>query len=248
MNALHLTLFVHRSIFPLVRGIESTEVRTGLGKIVGNKGGIGMTFRVCGTSFLFINCHLASGQKQTRQRNDDFERILNEMDLPKARVTQEKKMKQKSNIVDRFDFVFWGGDFNYRVNETRDNTIEYLRENKYDVLLKEDQLTIAKNTTKIFSKFQEGDIKFPPTYKYQVGTHLFDVKKKRTPSWTDRILFASGKKSQDIKQLTYQSQHENTISDHRPVFSQFVITLEGAEKKSEEEGLVKVKTNVCNMF
>jgi len=71
MNALHLTLFAHRSIFPLVKGsfsfrfiliredIESNEVRTGLANIVGNKGGIGVTFRICGTSLLFINCHLA---------------------------------------------------------------------------------------------------------------------------------------------------------------------------------------------
>lgn len=42
-------------------------------------------------------------------------------------------VKQRSTIIDRFDFIFWSGDFNYRVNQSRDNTIRFLKENKMSV-------------------------------------------------------------------------------------------------------------------
>jgi len=204
--------------------------------------------KLCGTSLLFINCHLSSGQNQVRRRNDDFKRILDELDLPKARVAQEKKLKQKSNLLDRFDFVFWSGDFNYRVNQTRDSTIEYIKENKFETLLKQDQFNIEKRNSDVFRPFSEGEIRFPPTYKYQVEADLFDSKKKRTPSWTDRILFASHKKSSCITQLNYESLTNVRISDHRPVFSQFIIIVEEPEAKETDNGLIKTKTNYCNMF
>jgi len=37
--------------------------------------------------------------------------------------------------------------------------------------------------------FNEGDIDFPPTYKFDVGSDVYDTSdKQRVPSWTDRIL------------------------------------------------------------
>ena len=38
--------------------IESDEVATGFGNLIGNKGGIGISFKFFQKSFLFINCHL----------------------------------------------------------------------------------------------------------------------------------------------------------------------------------------------
>lgn len=41
-----------------------------------------------------------------------------------------------------------------------------------------------------FIDFQEGNLDFDPTYKYDNGSTAYDTSEKaRTPSWTDRILF-----------------------------------------------------------
>jgi len=248
MNALHLTLFAHRNIFKHIKGIESSEVKTGLANIIGNKGGIGITFQICGTSLLFINCHLASGQSQVKRRTEDFKKIMNNLELPKNRIAQEKKLKQKSKIVDRFDCVFWSGDFNYRVNQTRENTIKFLKEKNFETLIQDDQMMIEKQRNEIFQDFKEGDIKFLPTYKYQVGTQLFDNKKMRTPSWTDRILYTCIKDQSKIIQMNYQTFQSITTSDHRPIFSQFMVKCENPEKETDDGGAVKMKSSHCNIF
>jgi len=156
-------------------------------------------------------------------------------------------MKQKPTLLERFDHIFWSGDFNYRVNQTRDSAIEFIKENKYETLLKEDQMVSAKRNSVHLDNFKEGQIKFPPTYKYQVDSSHFDNKKKRTPAWTDRILYTSKEKIGEIKQLNYQSLHGVKISDHRPVYSQFVVTPK-ITKEPIEDGLVTAKTSKCNMF
>lgn len=46
---------------------------------LGNKGGIGVSFRFCSTSFLFVTAHLAAGQRAVRLRNQDYHRIEAEL-------------------------------------------------------------------------------------------------------------------------------------------------------------------------
>lgn len=74
---------------------------------------------------------------------------------------------------------------------------------------------MAKDSETVLEGFQEGPLKFPPTYKFDVGTDTYDTRlvtfsraeacqslrvhfvvsssscsgKKRKPAWTDRILW-----------------------------------------------------------
>lgn len=67
-----------------------------------------------------------------------------------------------------------------------------LLEKKLDRLLRFDQLNQQRRFGKVFQGFQEGNIRFPPTYKYDKGADRFDTsEKQRCPAWTDRILFYS---------------------------------------------------------
>ena len=44
-----------------------------------------------------------------------------------------------------------------------------IAENNYELLLKSDQLRQQQQKRRAFVEFQEGDIKFKPTYKYNPG-------------------------------------------------------------------------------
>jgi phosphatidylinositol-bisphosphatase len=71
---------------------------------------------------------------------------------------------------------------------------------------------------KFAHEFQEGEIHFPPTYRYDVNTNRFDSsKKKRIPSYTDRVLYKMRDPS-FATEVNYDSIG-NTHSDHRPVFA-----------------------------
>lgn len=71
-------------------------------------------------------------------------------------------------------------------------------ENRLDRLLRSDQLNQQRSLGRAFKGFQEGNIRFPPTYKYDKNANQFDTSsKRRCPAWTDRILFYT--RSEDAK-------------------------------------------------
>uniref|UniRef100_A0A8D2JBA3 Inositol polyphosphate-5-phosphatase J n=1 Tax=Varanus komodoensis TaxID=61221 RepID=A0A8D2JBA3_VARKO len=95
---------------------------------------------------------------------------------------------------------------------------------------------IAKSSWPILKGFQEGSLNFPPTFKFDVGTNMYDTSaKKRKPAWTDRILWkikGSGAVTHPgrsscgvlaVTQLCYCSHMEYTVSDHKPVVSIFAV-------------------------
>ena len=49
-----------------------------------------------------------------------------------------------------------------------------IKQNKLYELRTLDQLRVEKNAGNVFVELEEGKIKFPPTYKYKVGTSEYD--------------------------------------------------------------------------
>ena len=62
--------------------------------------------------------------------------------------------------------------------------------------------------------YQEGSINFLPTYKYARGSVDFNF--KRTPSYTDRVLWKS-RDEHALRPIFYRSHPKITCSDHKPV-------------------------------
>jgi hypothetical protein len=90
------------------------------------------------------------------------------------------------------DILLWCGDLNYRINsDSYEDVVQKVKDNKLAELREVDQLLQEKKAGNVFAEFEEAKLKFPPTYKFKVGTNDYDYKtsKIRIPSWCDRILY-----------------------------------------------------------
>ena len=96
------------------------------------------------------------------------------------------------------DYKFLFGDLNFRVNhpngEVRQMINDYVgyetngkvheASEMLAKLLSYDQLSHSKKSNEILEKYQEGEITFLPTYKYDSFSNIYDSsKKQRVPSW-----------------------------------------------------------------
>ncbi|KAK7174007.1 hypothetical protein R3I93_003743 [Phoxinus phoxinus] len=233
MQGMLLLVFSKYFHLPFLRGIQTQTTRTGLGGIWGNKGGVSARMTVFGHSICFLNCHLPAHMENTDQRMEDFESILQQ---------QQFEGQAAMGVLDH-DLVFWFGDLNFRIEDLEMQVVKSaIDNNKLSILWEKDQLNMAKGSESVLEGFHEGPIKFPPTYKFDVGTDTYDTSgKKRKPAWTDRILWRlrptaavsnSVSKRGSMTGLTsgtrvsqhfYRSHMEYTVSDHKPVSSIFTL-------------------------
>ncbi|XP_070707088.1 phosphatidylinositol 4,5-bisphosphate 5-phosphatase A [Pempheris klunzingeri] len=225
--------FVH---LPFLRGVQTESTRTGLGGYWGNKGGVSVRMTVFGHPVCFLNCHLPAHMRNLEQRVEDFESILQQQQFDGGAA---------SGVLDH-DVVFWFGDLNFRIEDYDIHVVKCaIDSNKLPLLWERDQLNMAKNTESILDGFQEGALNFPPTYKFDVGTHTYDTSaKKRKPAWTDRILWRLRRTGSPVPthnaalqrgltswlggatrvtQHVYRSHMGFTISDHKPVSAVFSL-------------------------
>jgi hypothetical protein len=56
-----MVVFVHISLTPVLSKVECDFVATGFNNTVGNKGGVGISFKIGETRILCISCHLSHG-------------------------------------------------------------------------------------------------------------------------------------------------------------------------------------------
>ncbi|XP_077277319.1 oculocerebrorenal syndrome of Lowe isoform X5 [Temnothorax americanus] len=115
--------------------------------------------------------------------------------------------------------IYWLGDLNYRITDMDAATAkQYILEGNYGPVLALDQLGHQRKAGRVFQGFQEAEIDFKPTYKYDPGTDNWDSSEKcRAPAWCDRVLW----KGDMIKSVGYKSYPELKISDHKPVSASF---------------------------
>ncbi|NXG41044.1 SHIP1 phosphatase, partial [Psilopogon haemacephalus] len=206
--------------------ICTDNVKTGIANTLGNKGAVGVSFMFNGTSFGFVNSHLTSGSEKKHRRNQNYMNILRFLTLG------DKKLSP-FNITHRFTHLFWLGDLNYRVEQPpseAENIIQKIRQQQYPELLAFDQLLIERKDQKVFLHFEEEEITFAPTYRFERGTRekYAYTKQKATgmkynlPSWCDRVLWKSYPMVHVVCQ-SYGCTTDIMTSDHSPVFATFEV-------------------------
>merc|ERR1711976_452365 len=95
---------------------------------------------------------------------------------------------------------------------------------KWDELLQHDQLTKEMNNKKVFVGFTALQPHFPPTYKFQIGSHYYSVKRRKVPSWCDRILYSAAP-GMPVDVITHKSIPKVTTSDHSPIYAELKVKI-----------------------
>ncbi|KAF8965191.1 inositol polyphosphate phosphatase [Flammula alnicola] len=217
---------------------------------MGNKGAVGVRFRVngpegtAGETYTFVNCHLTPFDHKLKQRLADYEHIVERLIFsPSSQATEIP-----STIYDT-SHLFLLGDLNFRLDIPKEHSLFYKRfspefsqaiesEQTREELKEFDQLTIERRKGNAFVGLREGDFwKFKCSYKCKLG-EVDKYSPKRTPSWTDRVLYATYTDSPDfpeksnITNLLYTSIPSYTTSDHKPIVALLLLPARPAEAPS----------------
>ncbi|XP_062873208.1 phosphatidylinositol 3,4,5-trisphosphate 5-phosphatase 2A [Trichomycterus rosablanca] len=200
-----------------------SSVKTGIANTLGNKGAVGVSFMFNGTSFGFVNCHLTSGNEKIHRRNQNYLDILRQLSLG-------DKQLSSFDISLRFTHLFWFGDLNYRLDMDIQEILNYINRKEFEPLLKVDQLNLEREKNKVFLRFAEEEITYPPTYRYERGsrdTYIWQKQKAtgmrtNVPSWCDRILWKCYPETHIVCN-SYGCTDDVVTSDHSPVFATFEV-------------------------
>ncbi|XP_042057553.1 type I inositol polyphosphate 5-phosphatase 4-like isoform X2 [Salvia splendens] len=230
MVGIFLTVWIKRDLRDAVRNLKVSCVGRGLMGYLGNKGSISISMSLHQTSFCFVCSHLTSGEKDGDElrRNSDVMEILRKTRFPRVHGVGDEKSPQ---TILEHDRIIWLGDLNYRIALSYQCAKALVEMRNWRVLLENDQLSIEQRHGRVFTRWNEGRIYFPPTYKYSnnsdryAGEDMHPKEKRRTPAWCDRILWHG----HGIQQLSYV-RGESRFSDHRPVYSIFLAEVESINR------------------
>lgn len=235
MMEMNLLVYVHDRHRDRVEKQEVVAEATGIGNIVGNKGGVAAKITIDGTSFCFINAHLAAheGKKFREQRHEDVMEIMRSF---------EKHKSARVPFMHQFDHIFWMGDLNYRLDTAKmipaaaswphEARFAYvtrlINEGRLCDLANLDELRHAMAQQEVFTGFAEGPLSFSPTFKVQRGGNGVNTEyqSSRIPSYCDRVLWRSKPMhASHVKQREYNCVPCFVTSDHKPVYATFDVVI-----------------------
>ncbi|KAI6045700.1 inositol polyphosphate phosphatase [Pisolithus marmoratus] len=221
---------------------------------MGNKGAVGVRFRVsnrgskAGEVFTFVCAHLTAHEPYLAHRIADYNHIVRTLLF----APMSSSADQRPTTIYSTSHLFFFGDLNFRVsmpprslgNECplHEEALSMLNDEKSREALKEfDQLRSAWRDGRVFVGLREGPFwTFKCTYKYKLG-EIDKYNTKRSPSWTDRVLYATYTDSpaspehSNINNISYTSVPSYTSSDHKPVVSMLLLPSPASATPDDSE-------------
>ncbi|CAK7897075.1 hypothetical protein CAAN1_03S06524 [[Candida] anglica] len=228
---------------------------------LGRYSGQSNTSRKETTELTFASAHLSAyeGEVYYRRRNSQVHDLMRGLDFGDG-----------YGLLKPSSHCFFMGDLNYRttkkfdVNDNCSKDLFKLQDQQIQstptiesLVLQYDELTMARANGEVFTGFGEGCIDFAPTYKYQIGTAIYNP--KRSPSWCDRILFQSTykhpeggtiqqkaklRKNGDVAERLPKIHRYNSIktinSDHQPVYLNLTVPFEAPESIISSTGYLQI--------
>jgi len=253
----YITVWVKSSLLTHVRDVRVASVATGFNigvGVLGNKGACAVWLKIYSTPLVFVCSHLSAGTKAGDEikRNEDFRAIVEQLKFmpPEGEDADEYTINDAESAI-------WMGDLNYRLNAPDHVVRSVLAQSKCAQLVASDQLNIERAAGRVFAGWHESELTFAPTYKYRPGTNIYsgdadvdpddidgvqkkEEEKKRTPAWTDRVLWRG---DFDINILEY-GRAELTHSDHKPVYAVFSILVRELEPQKLNKLLFDLRRRI----
>jgi len=226
-----LFFYVKTPLIDRIKNIDSLIIKTGMMGALGNKGSCLLRFDYADTSIAVSSGHLAAGKSSKNSRINELSEIL-----IKSFPFYRKKLFREHDVM----LIF--GDLNFRVDLDFSTCLQLIKNKNLSYLVEYDQLNKIRNVNLNFFDLEEGALVFNPTYKYTIGSTEYDARKKRVPSWCDRVIY---KPSTKLTLIDYNST-EILLSDHRPVYSIFNLSVieENKEEKLKIINDIKQRINL----
>lgn len=242
---LMIIVFAHETVMDQITVSSKATTGTGLFGRIGNKGACGISLFIgndplipdSGTELILVNCHLSAGEDVSvlNRRRWELEEIGSQFGFS-SKTSDAKLFDEDAPELENSDLeghvenikpsgllkklILLVGDLNYRLDMDKKLAKDLMESKDYETLLVHDLLEFQRKEGKVLKGFLEGDIQFPPTYKYD-GDQLND---QRTPSYCDRILYQADESG--LSQTSYGSDGTYILSDHKPVFADFKMKVE----------------------
>ncbi|GMT19175.1 hypothetical protein PFISCL1PPCAC_10472, partial [Pristionchus fissidentatus] len=190
-----LLIFVQRKHASKINRIVYRYAKNTLGGLTGHKGSIGAIITLCNRQSIVLTLsHFVHDATQLEARIMQYKGN-------KSCTFPEAKSVRAS---------FWFGDLNFRIEGEQAEVKKKIDEGDLENLLSLDQLLKTRQQGRVFTEYDEAPIKFPPSYRFFMGSTDYDL--KRTPSWCDRILYKGS-----VKCTNYSRLDTVLASDHLPV-------------------------------
>ncbi|XP_042469813.1 type II inositol polyphosphate 5-phosphatase 15-like [Zingiber officinale] len=284
LAGLLIAAWARKTLRPYIGDVDAAAVPCGFGRAIGNKGAVGLRMRVYDRTICFASCHFAAHLEAVSRRNADFGHVYRNLSFSRpttgvqgasagaTSVQLHRGVNAMGSQIDdgkpdlsEADMVVFLGDFNYRLHSiTYDEARDMVSQRCFDWLRDKDQLRAEMKAGKVFQGMREGQIKFPPTYKFEKhlpGLAGYDSsEKKRIPAWCDRILYRDSR-SISVAECSsecpvvasislYEACMDVTDSDHKPVKCKFCVEISHPDEsiRRQEYGQIIASNDKIKSF